>query len=79
MSRREVRSVRIYIGPPAGGDDSDVAFDQPRDEPPFAVAEVTLTVTLEHFGGRIARCSFDFGIAIDEGQAEALGQAAPDR
>ena len=34
------------LGPPAGGgDNSDVAFDQPRDEPPFAVAEVTLTVT----------------------------------
>ena len=52
---------------------------EPRDEPPFAIAEIALAVALEYLGGGIAGGVLDFRIAIDEGQAEAPREPPPDR
>ena len=79
---RSLSSLRVRgidEGAAAGGDDPDVAFDQPRDQPALAVAEIALAVAFEHLGGRIAGGVLDLGVAVDEGQAEPLGQAPPDR
>ena len=75
----QLARARIDEGAAAGGDHPDLALDQPRDQPPLAVAEILLAVALEHLGGGIAGGILDRGIAVDEGQAEAPGQAAPDR
>jgi len=70
---------RIDIGTAAGRDHSDVAFDQPGDEPALAIAKVALPEALEHFGGWEAGGAFDLCIAVDKGQAKPSSEAAPHR
>ena len=41
----------IDIGAAAGGDHADLAVDEPRNQPPLAVAEILLAVALEDLGG----------------------------
>src|SRR5689334_23463745 len=65
----------IDIGASAGGDHSNIAFDETSDQPPLAVAKVALAVALEDFSCRIAGRVLDLSIAVDKGQAETLGQA----
>ena len=79
---RSLSSLRVRgstIGAAAGRDHADVALDQPRDQPPLAVAEILLAIALEHLGGRKAGRILDLGVAVDERQAEPLGQPAADR
>src|SRR5690606_29104239 len=47
------------------------AVDQPRDDPPLAVAEAGLAEALEDLGDAVAGSGFDLGIRIDEIHAEA--------
>ena len=69
---------RIDIGTAARCDHPHVAFDQPRDQPPFAVAEVLLSVALENLGRRVSGCVLDRRIAVHEGDAEPLREPPPD-
>src|SRR4029078_7932829 len=46
----QLARARIDIGAAPGSNDSDVTFDEPGDQPAFAVAEVLLAATLQHFG-----------------------------
>ncbi len=62
----------------AGCDHSHLAVDQARDEPSLAVAVIAFTEAFENFARRIAYCVLDLGIAVDEGQTQPPGKAAPD-
>ena len=70
--------ARIDIGAAAGGDDPHLAFDEPCDQPPLAVAEIVFAIALENLGGRQAGGVLDGGITVDEWQAEPLRETAPD-
>ena len=50
----QLARARVDEGAAAGGDDPDLALDQPGDQAPLAVAEILLAIALEHFGGRSA-------------------------
>ena len=56
----------------------DLAFDQSGDQSSFTVTEVAFAEALEYFGCGIARRVLDFGIAVDERQAQPAGEAPPD-
>ena len=71
--------ARVDEGAAAGCDHSDLALDQPRDQPPLAVAEILLAIALEHSAGGIAGGILDRGVAVDEWQAEPLRQPPADR
>ena len=75
----QLARARIDEGAAAGRDHPHLAVDQPRDQPPLAVAEILLAVALEHLGGGVAGGVLDRRVAVDEGQAEPLGQPPPDR
>jgi hypothetical protein len=49
-----------------------LAIDKPRNQPPLAIAVVSLTISLEDFSGREADGIFDRAVAVDERQPEAL-------
>ena len=75
----QLPSARIDIGAAAGGDHAQVALDQACDQSPLAVTKIILAKPLEDFCGRKSRRVFDFGIAVDECQAQTLGQASTHR
>ena len=54
------------------------AVDQPRHQPPLAVAEILLAEAFEDLGGAVAGGVLDRGIAVDERQAQPLGEALAD-
>ena len=74
----QLARARIDEHAAAGRDHPDLAVDQARDQPPLAVAEILLAVALEHFGGGEAGGVLDRRVAVDEGQAEPLGEPAAD-
>ena len=76
----KLASARIDIGPAARSDHPDAALvDEPRNEPPLAVAEIVLAIAFENLSGRKAGGVLDGGVAVDERQAEAPRKASPDR
>ena len=48
---QQLAGARIDIGAAARGDDPDIAFDQPRDQPPLAIAEIVFAIAFENLGG----------------------------
>lgn len=68
----------IDISSAASRNDSDVAFDESRDQASLAVAEIMLAVALKNLCRREARCVFDGCVAVDERQAQALRKAPAD-
>src|SRR5260221_3698323 len=56
---------RINISTAAGGDDTDIALDQPGDEPALAIAEVSLAEAVEHLGGGEAGRDCDLAVALN--------------
>src|SRR5258708_30152247 len=76
---QELAGHRIDIGAATRRDDSYISFDQARDQTALTIAKIALTITFEHLCGGIACGALDLGVAVDEGQAKTLGQAAPDR
>src|SRR6185312_2206272 len=54
------------------------AVDQARDDPPLAVAEKSLAVTLENILDALAGGLFDLAVGIDERKAQFLREALSD-
>ena len=76
---QQLARARIDKGAAARRDHPNLTLDQPRDEPPFPIAKVALAIAFEDFGGGETGRVLDRTVAVDEGQAETLGQAPPDR
>lgn len=79
-SSLEQRSgLRIDEHAAPGRNDSNLAVDQPSDQPPLAVAIVGFAKALEQLAPGKADSLLDFGVAVDERQAEAPGEPPSDR
>ena len=76
---QQLARSRVDVGAAARRDDSDLAFDKPRDEPPFSIAKIMLAIALEDLGGREPGGVLDRRVAVDERQAEPPREAAADR
>ena len=74
----QLAGARIDEGAAAGGDDPDVALDQPGDQPPLAVAEIMLAIALEHFGGRGAPAASSIATSLStNGRPSRLARRRP--
>ena len=55
-----------------------MALDQPRHQPPLAIAEILLAIAFINFGGAETGGILDRRIAVDERQVEPLREAPAD-
>ena len=79
MVADQLARLRLDEGAAAGGDDALALADQPRQHPPFAVAEIGFAMRGENFGDGHAMGGFDLVVGIDEGEAEPLREPPADR
>lgn len=75
----ELACARIDERSAACCDDSDLIFNQSRNQPSLAVTEIFFAKSLEDFRRGIACGALDFGVAVDKGHAQTAGEAPPHR
>src|SRR5205085_5091329 len=75
---QQLTRARVHEYAAARGDDPNLSVDQAGNKPPLAVAVIGLPIALEHFTGGQSHGVLDGRIAVDEGQAEPLGQPPSD-
>ena len=68
----------VEEGAAAGRQNLGPLDEQPRDHPALALAKIGFAEALENLRDRHLRARLDFGVGIDEGQAEALGEPLAD-
>ena len=71
--------ARVHEGAAAGGEHHLAGVQQTHDHAALAVAEIALAIFGENLGnGHAGGGGDDFGVGVDEGKAEARGQALAD-
>ena len=69
----------IDEGAAAGGDDPDVAIDQPRDQPALAVAEIMFAIAFEQTSAALAPAASSIATSLStNGRPRRLRQAPAD-
>ena len=68
----------VEEGAAAGRQHLGAVDEQPRDHPALALAKIGFAEALENLRDRHLRARLDFGVGVDEGQAEALGEPLAD-
>ncbi len=71
--------LRVHEGAATECQDHRIAGQQAADHPALTVAERRLAITCEQFGDGAARGQLDLLVGVAKRQAQARGQAAPDR